>query len=332
MKTKFVYVVASSAEDIYLEQAIVSAWSLRYYNPDAHIVLVCDQDTRTLLDGGWHKDYVSLFDEHIVCRYEASQSMMERSRQMKTTLRSIISGDFLYLDTDTIVCRDLSFIDAYTFDLGLVLDNNCPFDKFLIHDCVVSQMKQCYHMDVNQETVYYNSGVIYAKDTDLVHTFFSKWHENWCYEIEHTDSMKDQPPLMKTNIDMGYVITEMDGIMNCQIVASIRYLYNAAIIHIYNDFIGRDSSITPFHSTETYSQIKQIGFTNDWKTKVIHFKEEAFCSPSFVLGESNSKLWRTLNEEGTFLFTVRILQKIHEKHPLLFSVVKKVLTFICRIM
>lgn len=326
MKTKFVYVVASSESDIYLEQVIVSAWSLRYYNPEAHIILVCDQDTRPLLDKGWQKEYATLFNEIKICHYEASQNLMERSRQMKTTLRSIISGDFLFLDSDTLVCADLSFVDDYSCDLGFVFDNNCTFDKFIIRDWVVFMMQQIFNMDVTQEKEYFNSGVFFAKDTELAHTFFAKWHENWCYEKDHSNSMKDQQPLMKTNIDMGHVITEISGIMNCQVVASIRYLPEAAIVHIYNNFIGKDSSVTPFHSLEAYRQIKENGFSDEWRDRAVNFKD-SFCSPSFVLGESNALLWRRLNSDNSLnlleTYTGRAIKKIYNTRPRLFRLIEK---------
>ena len=329
MKTKFVYVLASSASDIYLEQAIVSAWSLRYYNPEAHIFLICDQDTRLLFNNGWQQEYLSLFNEIKICQYDDEQSLMERSRQMKTTLRSLISGDFLYLDTDTIICRNLSYIDNFSFNIGFVLDHNCTFDKYMFREDVISQMKKDFNIEVSEEKEYYNGGMFYVKDTNIAHTFFAIWHKNWIYEKEHTSSMKDQPPLMKTNIDMGHVITEMNGEINCQIVASIRHFHEASIIHIYNNFLGKDKSVSPFHSLDTYRQIKEQGFSEEWKYKVTHFKE-FFCSPSFVLGESNSKLWRKLNEDGYILFLVRIIQKIQKKRPLLFRMLVKTIAFIGR--
>lgn len=327
MKTKVVYAVASTPEKIYMEQAIISAWSLRYHNRQAHIVLVCDQDTRLLLDSGWQNEYLCLFDDVKVCKFNATQSRMERSRWMKTNLRSIVSGDFLFLDADTIVCRDLSIVDHFTFDLGFVLDNNCTFDKFLIHDGIVSLMRKCYNMDVSKEKEYFNSGVFYAKDTEIAHTFFTKWHENWRYEITHIDSMKDQQPLMKTNIEMGHVITEMDGILNCQIVASIRHLHNAAIIHIYNHFNGRDSSLTPFHSIDTYLKIKKEGFTKEWKNKVLNFRE-LFSSPSFLLGEDNALFWRKLNEDSDILWASKNLMICKKKYPLLYLFLRKAITFL----
>ena len=40
MKTKIIYVLVSNENDCYLEQALVSIYSLRLYNPDANLLLV----------------------------------------------------------------------------------------------------------------------------------------------------------------------------------------------------------------------------------------------------------------------------------------------------
>lgn len=102
MKTKIVYVVASLDDDIYMEQAIVSAWSAHHYNPDVNIVLVCDQDTEATLHKGNRQRYVEeLFNEIFVQQLPDTYSMIERSRALKTMVRNIVTGDFLYLDTDT---------------------------------------------------------------------------------------------------------------------------------------------------------------------------------------------------------------------------------------
>lgn len=40
MKTKIIYVLVSNENDCYLEQALVSIYSLRLYNPDANLLLL----------------------------------------------------------------------------------------------------------------------------------------------------------------------------------------------------------------------------------------------------------------------------------------------------
>ena len=45
METKFVYVLVSSETDIYYEQCLLSACTLRHYNNDSHIIVLVDQAT-----------------------------------------------------------------------------------------------------------------------------------------------------------------------------------------------------------------------------------------------------------------------------------------------
>ena len=51
MQTKLVYVLTCAPEATYIEQALISIWSARYHNPDAHIVLLVDDLTNQLLVG-----------------------------------------------------------------------------------------------------------------------------------------------------------------------------------------------------------------------------------------------------------------------------------------
>jgi len=44
MKTKIIYVLVSNENDCYLEQALVSIYSLRLYNPDANLLLLVDEE------------------------------------------------------------------------------------------------------------------------------------------------------------------------------------------------------------------------------------------------------------------------------------------------
>ena len=52
MKTKIVYCIVSNDEDIYLEQAWVSIYTLRRHNPDAEVILLVDKD---MSKGDLHK-------------------------------------------------------------------------------------------------------------------------------------------------------------------------------------------------------------------------------------------------------------------------------------
>ena len=55
MKTKIIYVLVSNENDCYLEQALVSIYSLRLYNPDANLLLLVDEETSRTLENGIRK-------------------------------------------------------------------------------------------------------------------------------------------------------------------------------------------------------------------------------------------------------------------------------------
>lgn len=299
MKTKIVYVVASQGDDIYMEQAIVSAWSAHYYNPDCCIEMVCDQDTYNTCKSGIRKKYVSLFDKIHVRDFLPEQSMMERSRWMKTTLRDIIEGDILYLDTDTVVCTDLSYVDYFSFDLGMVQDCHCEFDKSLFKEWIVPTMKKIYNLEVAKESQYFNSGVFFVRDNQKTRDFFHHWNELWIYSAHDFNIMKDQQPLMKANIDMGYFITEMSGDLNCQVATSIQHLHTAHVMHFFNCLLGKSPELTPFNK-DVYLSVKQYGLTAQIKETILNCKS-SFTSPSMPITYDSAVLlrhtWKTCKLE-----------------------------------
>lgn len=281
MKTKIVYVVASHDDDIYMEQAIVSAWSACHYTSNCQIEMVCDQDTFATLESGIRAQYKELFNKIHVREFQPEQSMKERSRWLKTTLREIIKGDYLYLDTDTVVCEDLSYVDDFTFDLGMVLDGNVELKQSIFNEWVISQMQEMYNINVSEETQYFNSGVVFARDCQCTHSFYHLWNELWVSSLQHFHRLRDQQPLMRANIDMGYVIKEMSGDLNCQVLESIKHLHTAHVVHFYNNYFCKSDTMTPFFK-EIFLQIKETGLTDSIKGAILNCKS-SFCSPSMPI-------------------------------------------------
>ena len=118
-----VYIVVSNSSDCYLEQAYVSMSSARYHTPDVHITLVMDTYTADNLNG-FRKTEAQYADEIIVVDLNKDIPAKKRSRLLKTSLRNIVDGDFLYIDCDTVIVDDLSSIDFIDFSFGAVKDLN----------------------------------------------------------------------------------------------------------------------------------------------------------------------------------------------------------------
>lgn len=333
MKTKIVYVVASLDADIYMEQALVSAWSARHYNQDSRIEMVCDQDTFATLDSGIRAHYKSLFDQIHVREFQPEQSMKERSRWLKTSLREIIDGNYLFLDTDTVVCSNLSFVDDYGFDIGMVLDQNCEMKDFLYAPGVTARTKKYFNIDISSETQYFNSGVAYVKDSKQSHLFYEKWHELWKSKIQEIEGLKDQSSLAATNVLLGHQITEMSGDMNCQIMVSIQHLHTAHIMHFYNTlFIANGPSLSPFYGKTLFQEVKERGITEDIAYKILHCKS-LFASPSMPVPYEGAKLWKSYcaNKSDVYLLDTNVLmiiKYIHRSYPKVFGMMESFVTSI----
>lgn len=123
MNTQIVYSIISSKQDYYLEQLIMSVHSLRMYNPAAHVIVVTDNFTaKTLI--GW-RSYIKGIINHLqVIPVPSQYNPMQRSRFLKTNLRKFVKGDYLFIDTDTIICASLEDIDNIDADIALVADCN----------------------------------------------------------------------------------------------------------------------------------------------------------------------------------------------------------------
>lgn len=180
MTTKLVYVLTCSLDKFYIEQALIAVFSARHWNPDACIVLMVDDKTDALLQGK-RAEILEYVSEKIVIPFEdASLSPMYRSRWIKTSVRQLVKGDFLFVDCDTIVCRSLDGIDNFDCTVGAVLESH-----LLVRDYCDSLRNRAVSantrigVDLDEEKEYYSSGVISVKDSKVSYRLFEFWHQFW---------------------------------------------------------------------------------------------------------------------------------------------------------
>lgn len=282
MKTKIVYVLTSSEKDYYLEQMIISMHSLKMHNPDAKISLVVDDKTAESFVGKREgvKAYV---DELKVIPLDSNFSQKERSRIMKTSLRDYLEGDYLFIDTDTVIAGDLSDIDSFTFDIGAVLDKHIPIQN---HDSKIAIENYARKMgwDIPANGHYFNSGVMYVKDNGLTHKFYATWRENWTRgQAEHGIAI-DQPSMALTNAQLGYIITEIPGAYNCQILYNgLKYLIDAKIIHYFASNMRKWDCAYLFRDKAIYESVKTSGVTQEIEDRIANAKS-AFTDKCTILG------------------------------------------------
>lgn len=275
MKTKIVYVVTSDETDVYLEQALLSVFSLRKHNPNAYVELVVDQDTDTTI-AGKRGEILKYIDNKVVINVPEEYNKVSKSRWLKTSLRQHVKGDFLFIDTDTIVTDDLSEIDSFQGNLGAVIDAHVPisFRKGTNHLRKIKNIALEEGWKCSDEIPYFNSGVFCVKDTAESYEFFSCWHKTWTDFHKRFGRHEDQHPLAATNEKFIYMIEELPGSWNCQVTLNgFAYLANAKIMHYM--MYGRCIHPWIFYDPEIWNEIKDLGYISDRISKMV---DDAKCS------------------------------------------------------
>lgn len=281
MKTKLVYVIVCKKDDVYFEQAYVSAWSAKYHNPSLHIAVVIDPVTKKEIPTKEYNQFLQIIDEEIVYNVGSDMSNMELSRWLKTSLRKIVRGDFVYLDVDTIVCDDLSYFDQLNCSIGFVSDFNCTLKENRSRFYYKSLMKSMFNQDLNENDFYFNGGMYYSKDNEESSVFFETWHQNWLYCRKHK-YYRDQLALLKTTKEFSQKVTELAGEYNCQVSANLRYFNEAKILHFYK--VGSEYEFSPFLSKKYYRSLREKGaFDDETKQSVINCKS-IIIGPTLIMG------------------------------------------------
>ena len=96
MKTKIIYVLVSNENDCYLEQALVSIYSLRLYNPDANLLLLVDEETSRTLENGIRKLILNYVSKLVIVDVPFHYSKQQKSRYINIIKKSGNWGFFIY--------------------------------------------------------------------------------------------------------------------------------------------------------------------------------------------------------------------------------------------
>lgn len=286
MKTKIVYVVSSNETDGYLEQAALSAYSCRLHNPDATIEAVMDKRTEATITGN-REVLLKYITNKIVVDVPSKYNKAETSRYLKTTLPRYVVGDFLYVDTDTIVTDSLADIDQFGSELGAVLDIHVRISQHELNGKRVKKNAARFGWRSDDDVNYYNGGLMYAKDCETTRNLYEEWHRLWTVNMNKSRFMYDQNPLALANERCGYPIKELDGIWNCQILEyGLPYLNDAKIIHYFTnhgEYKYRPTVPYAFYDKRIYEAIRREGdIPSDVKAKVDNAKT-AFVNPTRIV-------------------------------------------------
>lgn len=307
MNFKLVYVLVSSNEDIYLEQTLLSMYSAKYHMPDAHIILLIDDKTAQTLVGP-RKNILQYVDELIEVPIDAKYNKKIRSRLLKVSIYDYVTSNFLFIDSDTLICDSLTQLENEKAPISAVFDRH---QILRIH-----QMKKDVLDVLNKVTAspsldsgYFNSGVLFVNKTNSAQSFFTTWKENYLRHLSITT--QDQPTFELTREQHNLHIKELDGTYNCQILSSIRYIRNMKILHY---FASTDLSkeICLLSNSTLFTQIKNTGIISNQLKQIVE-------NPDLALNESINLFPRfSFFSYPMFRYCVNLYSR-KEKNPFLAS-------------
>lgn len=272
MKTKALYVLVSNDKDYYLEQAYLSVYSLKLHNPDMCVVALMDDITNKGLVGKREK-FLSAIDEKVVIDLDSDWNPIKRSRYLKTSARLHVKGDFLFIDTDTIIVSSLEDIDNCEYDLAAVRDAHTTMNNLYVDRTL--ELSKKLSVPLLSNIVCFNSGIFYVKDNDRSYSFYKQWNSLWMRGA-NLGVLQDQPSLNILNQSLD-LIMEIDGIWNCQLLRNgLNYFANAKIVHYFN-MCTRWKGVfygNPYYFTDIdlFTQIKSSMEINpDMKDKLLNY-------------------------------------------------------------
>ncbi|MCL2400036.1 MAG: hypothetical protein FWC91_09905, partial [Defluviitaleaceae bacterium] len=187
---QYLYTLTSTPGDNYYEQFLLSAASLKLKMPSTQIVLLCDSKTKETLTGK-RSEYEKLTAKVITKDAPSSFSQVDVSRWIKTSMRRFVQGDFLFIDCDTIITDDLSYIEKLNVKFGACLDKHSLVDSHNNKNLIVNNDKQLGFSSYTGNR-HFNSGVIYCADSPEIHKVFDRWHELWLIG-KNKNISRDQP-------------------------------------------------------------------------------------------------------------------------------------------
>ena len=308
MIPQIVYVLVANEKNLYLEEMWVSIFSLRRHHPEATVKVLVDMETKEYLSR--FPQLTSMIDETVVVQTPAGYNAKQRSRQIKTTIRNVLKGDYIFIDTDTVICKPLDGIVEDIAEMkdfkgiaavreGHVTMKETPFPP-------TGTVKRIFDIDISQSPLMTNSGVMFVADIPFTHEFYKRWNENWKRSCFEKGNSQDQPSLYATDCQYGYVIRELSGIYNAQVAMSLKYYADAVILHWWHmDFI-EDQSYSPYFSLEIYQDLKKEGEITPQIEELIINAKQSFVSPTMPVGKEHilflfspaGKIFNRIYKEG----------------------------------
>lgn len=293
MKTKLVYVLVSYDEqNDYLEQCLLSCYSTMLRNPDAEIILLADNLTNDSLQGK-RSEILKYISQKTVIDIKGNYTAAQRSRIIKTTAREHVQGDFLFIDTDTVVTQSLLDADRLNCLIGAVADSHVPIRENSSAYGYLKKIDRLLNWTTSEDIIHFNSGVLFVKDTPETRQFYKDWHRYLLQSIAKGITV-DQPAMAMANKANNNLVEELPGEWNCQLRHGLKYLDNCKIMHALVTNVSESTApLAGFMSKEVLRRVKTTGTIDGQTQQILANPKAHLARQTAILANKEVDIWHT---------------------------------------
>lgn len=224
------FVVTSQGRDIYSAATRIAIASLRQTNPWLPVTVAVDRATHEALQISADPLPSEADDWLVVDVPEGSAEF--RNRHIKTRLRTLLHGPFLFLDSDILVRGDLSAIFGTECDIAGARNHSRHIPSEQVWDQDRETLGAMAWLV--REDIYVNGGVLFLSDSDAAHALAGEWHRRWLSSTETTGRHRDQPALNSALRASSARLHVLEDRYNAQIIPSPEVAVDAVIWHFYS--------------------------------------------------------------------------------------------------
>ena len=224
---KFVYIVIATAGDHFAEMAAVSMQTLRLTNPSAHIVLLTNQATAESNQAAMQ--LVRGLCNDIIVEKNEYEDLVAQSRYLKLRMRDLVEGDFIYLDSDTLILGTLDALWEINADFAACLDEPTYGAEFVQSR---SMLFNALNWTLNPQK-YINFGVALMRDTLKMREFCQQLFVLWQEQVIKTGKYNDQFVLNHLLCNSDIDFKALKSTFNAQITANPMRAIKAKIMHVF---------------------------------------------------------------------------------------------------
>ena len=208
----------------------ISIASLRLTNPRFKITIILDEISEKVLRKS--SDPLLMEVDEVVTIPTPDGSSVFRNRHIKTRLGTLISGPFLFLDSDTIIRGDISVLYNCNGDIAAVPNLSQKTIGKQIWDQDLKTLKKMNWKIRND--YYVNGGVLFCNPTRSTISFFESWHSKWLKSNEKLELYRDQPALNSAIYDSTIRLKILPNVYNAQFRGNPSVAKNAMVWHYYS--------------------------------------------------------------------------------------------------